>query len=162
MVSVNPPSKFDAKPSSILAPEAHARRHRIGADDMPKDTRHPCLGGWRAGRPEHRSRTNKQRASGEQGSKDRRTGPRTATARARRDVDDQHDAPPRPGKAPRTTATTQHDAPPRESPATRRAEHQSMSPISPAPRRRRRLNTHRDDGAGDDSTQRSAPNDVKV
>ena len=47
---------------------------------MPKDTRtrHPCLGGWRAGRPE-RSRTNKQRASSE-GSKDART----ATARTTR------------------------------------------------------------------------------
>ena len=42
---------------------------------MPKDTRHPCLGGWRAGRPE-RSRTNKQR-----GQRQRIEGPRTATAR---------------------------------------------------------------------------------
>ena len=44
---------------------------RVGADDMPKDTRHPCLGGWRAGRPEHRSRTNKQRVPA--ANKDRRT-----------------------------------------------------------------------------------------
>ena len=107
--------------------------------------------------------------------KDRR--PRTATARARRDVDDQHDAPPRPGKAPRTTATTQHDAPstarvtcdtPRRTPVhvahftgtatTATTQH------TPRRRRRRRLNitqrtqrrqgvktTHRRDD-GDDPT----------
>ena len=94
----------------------------------------------------------------EQAACQRRTrieGPRTATstARARRDVDDQHDAPPRPGKAPRTTATTQHDAPPRESPATAEPNTSPSRPFhrhrddgddsqhTPRRRRRRRLNT---------------------
>ena len=54
-----------------LLRSCYQKRMRVGANDMPKDTRHPCLGGWRAGRPEHRSRTNKQRVPA--ANKDRRT-----------------------------------------------------------------------------------------
>ena len=148
--------------------EAHARR----ADDMPKDTRHPCLGGWRAGRPEHRLRANKQRASGEQGSKTthcdsegttrRRRSTRRATATWQSTAHDSDDS------TRRAIHRESHLRPPRRTPVhvahftgtatTATTQH------TPRRRRRRRLNitqrtqrrqgvktTHRRDD-GDDPT----------